>query len=291
MQYNNKNINIQELHPSANRITSASYMIINNVLKFKFTGDCYAMQFEYFGNALLERLLDYQWNIYSQNNMVLIFTTTKNIFLPTEIFNIKGEFGIRNCYCVDVFGNSVQAKGKKITEGTDVVNLSDSFIDKMSTGYIQNKDAKDESIFRYNGNCKIIPKGTFKENQIKQFAKTRQERMEGKQLKGREIDVVKRDRARSVLSDKLIQQRFARGITNSWLDINQMETLIDTAFQVDIEPYKQREIVEQTLDLVRNEQMIVEEAVVASTMAVDRFETAVVIVEYVSAFRLEKEKK
>jgi len=292
MQYNSTNRlskdDVSKIHPNLNQITEASFTIINNVVKFNFVGDVYAMQFEYNGTGIAERLISYDWQIINRNNKGIIFTTKKNISLPSEIFKIRGEFNLFNVYCADVYGNSVYAYGQKLKSETDIVNSNLDIIHTSKTGFIQDKSTFGKSMFTSKRKATIVAKSTFKDNQIKAFSKTRQEMLEKKQAIGNTIDLTKYDRAKKVLADSLVMKKINFNIKNAYINLNDVSTAIDIIFEYKID--NANVILDNALILSKEENIYIEEAVIATTEAVDSYWTNEVV-EYITYKENKRSKK
>ena len=73
----------------ASQLTSAKLVLRNNYIEFIFVGDCVALEMEISGDAILERQLDYTYNIMNSDKKVIIFNLNNNP-LPNKIFKYVG---------------------------------------------------------------------------------------------------------------------------------------------------------------------------------------------------------
>ena len=148
------------------QLTSAKLVLRNNYIEFIFVGDCVALEMEISGDVILERQLDYTYNIMNSDKKVIIFNLNNNP-LPNKIFKYVGNVKIGKCLCADALGNKVEAFQVKGHKPTNKMTDLDSNINKMSDFYIQ--DLTNIESTKFKRGLKIIPKRAFKEQKAEQF--------------------------------------------------------------------------------------------------------------------------
>ena len=152
----------------ANQLTSAKLLLQNNFIEFIFTGECVALEMEISGDAILERQLDYTWNIMNNDKKVIIFNLNNNA-MPSIIFKYTGNLKIGKCFCADSLGNKVEAFKVKGFVDTNKIKDMDSAISKMTDFYIKDLKTKSTQNIKFKKGLRIIPKRTFSEYKAKEF--------------------------------------------------------------------------------------------------------------------------